>query len=196
MLESLKGLNIVVFDLELKENPMDLPNKWQDFDKMGISSAVLYDFKIDRYLIYTDKNMQECADRINKSTVCVGFNQNNFDFKVIDASGFSIKTGNFNSIDIMQDIQRVLHLTGKNRKGTGLAPTGEANFGRGKIGAGAHAPQLFKEGKWGDLITYNLDDVALTRDLFVLAVKQGYIETAKGRANLNYREMIFGTLVC
>ena len=49
-------------------------------------------------------------------------------------------------------------------------------LGEGKLlGDGAFAPQKAREGRWGELFTYCLGDVKLTRDLFRHIAKYGYI---------------------
>lgn len=51
-----------------------------------------------------------------------------------------------------------------------------------KTGHGAHAPALYQEQKFDELLAYNLNDVRLTRKLFDFARKYGYLVDRMGRS--------------
>jgi len=51
--------------------------------------------------------------------------------------------------------------------------------GQGKIANGAQAPVWFKEGRWGEVCNYCVDDVTLERDLTVFVDKYGFVVNGK-----------------
>jgi hypothetical protein len=71
---------------------------------------------------------------------------------------------------------------------------GEGTIGKRKTGHGAHAPELFRDGKFDELFAYNLNDVRLTRQLFEFIRKYRFVIDRKGRVikfdDLYFLEMI------
>ena len=57
----------------------------------------------------------------------------------------------------------------------------EGTFGLRKSGHGAHAPVLYQEENYGELLAYNLHDVRLTRKLFEFIIKYGFVVDRAGR---------------
>lgn len=57
----------------------------------------------------------------------------------------------------------------------------EGTFGLKKIGHGAHAPILYQQEKYAELLEYNLHDVRLTRKLYDFAMKFKFMVDRKGR---------------
>ena len=64
----------------------------------------------------------------------------------------------------------------------GLDGLAEGTLGLNKIGHGAKAPELYKDGKYEDLLAYNLQDVRLTRKLFEFVRFYHYLTDPLGRA--------------
>lgn len=61
-----------------------------------------------------------------------------------------------------------------------LEKVAQATLGRGKSGSGAHAPEMYQAGQFAQLHTYNMDDVDLTRDLFLFARRHGFLWVPDG----------------
>jgi len=57
----------------------------------------------------------------------------------------------------------------------------EGTFGLHKTGHGANAPILYQQGKIGELLEYNLNDVRLTKRLFDFIQKYGFVVDRAGR---------------
>ena len=58
----------------------------------------------------------------------------------------------------------------------------KATINMKKSGHGAHAPKLYKEKRYDELLEYNLQDVRLTKKLFEFISKWGYLIDGKGRS--------------
>lgn len=69
---------------------------------------------------------------------------------------------------------------GTRTKGYGLGALCERTLGLEKSGTGEHAPLLVRQGRWGDLFDYNLNDVFLTRSLFNFITTNGYVVDVDG----------------
>ena len=56
----------------------------------------------------------------------------------------------------------------------------KTNLGTGKNGLSLEAPNLYRDGKMEELKNYCLNDVKITKDLYELAKKQGYLTVPRG----------------
>jgi len=70
----------------------------------------------------------------------------------------------------------------RSRGGMKLDDISKATLGGkfGKSGSGADAPKLYKAGKYLDLLSYNLQDVRLTKQICEFAKQNKYLMTGKG----------------
>lgn len=188
---ALRGKNIVVFDVECKLSP-GVDCRWEEYDKMGISVAVLFDYKTMDYTVHTDRNMFDLFMRLMSADLIVGFNIEKFDIPLL-----------YGTIDVLikktgRTIQKDVHLTGEiydmylySRAATGWTP--DQHYPKGlkldnhligtfgidsvKTMDGAMAPRLFKENKKVELINYCIADVRRERDLFEYIVGTGEVIT-------------------
>jgi len=63
----------------------------------------------------------------------------------------------------------------------GLDGLAEGTFGLHKTGHGANAPILYQQGKYAELLEYNLNDVRLTKKLFDFIQEYGFVVDRSGR---------------
>jgi len=185
-------MKTVVFDLEIKKqivpaNPdernthqNELIEKgeavagWEQAHTAGISSGVAYCIEEDRYYIYGDNysDHSDLADQLAAADHVIGFNHWNFDYALL-AETVGLPLSHITDIDSppgerdLDLLQMAWAGHGKRVFGRGfsLGNLCEANFGEGKNGNGAHAPILYQQGKWGQLLNYNVRDVELTAKL-------------------------------
>lgn len=152
---------------------------WDDHGGMGISVIGAYDYKEDRYRVFTDSNKSEFLKLIDAGRLLVGFNNIKFDNKVIRAAwGFEID--DVGCYDILQEVWSGAGLGSEynheTHKHYGLDMCCRANFNNlEKTGHGALAPVMWQQGKIGDVIDYCLQDVRMTKILFDKILKDGYI---------------------
>ncbi len=188
---------IVVYDLEIKnciqgkneerDSNYEYCNGWTDYKGMGISSLVAYDFNARRYRIFGDENKKEFDELVDNSKFVVGFNSNKFDNKVVQAC-WGINILQERSFDIMKEIIKTVfdtENTNAHHKGFGLNATVKANFNNvGKSGHGANAPRLYQDGKLMELVDYNLEDVRITKMLFLQILNFGFIIDPRDNNNI------------
>lgn len=150
---------------------------WGDHAGMGISCICAYDYKTDRYRVFTESNKDQFADLIKKHVLLIGFNNINFDNKVIKAT-WDIDIEPRECYDILEKIKKVV--------GTfsvcSLDAYCKANFNQGKAGYGRHAPVEWQQGKIGNVIDYCLEDVRLTKKLFDTIQRDGSVIDPKNKA--------------
>lgn len=161
------GRNIIVYDLEIKEEIDGRKVTWNDHKLMGISVGVAYHYLTAEFKVYMDDNIAELAAHLHEAEIISGFNIMGFDNKVLDAT-----------IDAKGELARVLNLKSydllvESRKAAGWRenmpfPKGmklddhlKYTFGDQfmKTAHGAEAPLMWKNKELGRLISYCIDDV-------------------------------------
>lgn len=184
-LKDLKGKNIVVYDLEIK-NPIGANGvSWTDYDRMGISVGCAFDYRNMSYSVYLDDNIHDLVNRLNEpNTMLVGFNHTGFDNKLL--RGDSILTSR--GVSLKEELDLYCYdLLRVSRVGAGVSP-----FQKGfklqdhleamnlpfKTAEGALAPHWYQLGKMGQLISYCLNDVMTERSLFEKALETGKMACA------------------
>lgn len=175
----------IVLDVEIK-TPIDkLPDGWSSTHLMGVSCCVCYEMNTDRYLIYGDTKgeLEDLKMRVLKADRITTWNGWGFDFPVIFGLQKSKKVDQL--LGFSDDMLRRCWLSqqinpeeynANTHGGWSLDAVAKATLGsEGKTGSGASAPLLYKQGQWGRLVDYCLNDVKLTRDLCIHADKTGYL---------------------
>ena len=174
---------MLVLDLEIKkailgkgEAPLtDISycKGWGDHAGMGISVMVVYDYVEQRYRIFMDDNKDEFKDLIDSGRKVIGFNQINFDNRVLKAC-WDIDIPEDRNYDLLKACWAAVSKrenTRKNmHKGYGLNALCEANLGIEKSDNGAFAPHWWQQGKVGKVIDYCMQDVKMTKEFFDLVL--------------------------
>lgn len=179
------GLNIVVFDCEIKNVVDGKIVRWSDFHLMGHAVSCLYDYRSGNYGIFMLDNVDEMINRINEADLVVAFNNKGFDNKLLlgDPS-ITVKLRpdiDNNCYDMLEVTRRSVGWRG------GRFPSGmklddhlSAMFGADgmKSGDGAEAPALWQQKKLGKLCSYVIRDVNREKALFEAAWYDGVFKTA------------------
>jgi predicted PolB exonuclease-like 3'-5' exonuclease len=174
-------MRIVTFDLEI-EKPIPVRKGKPDWPaakrgECGMSCCVLYDNETERYHIYDMGTIDECLAHLNSADLIVSWNGREFDVPVLEAlSGHMILSKHCDLLAMLW--QRM----GGHRKGYKLDDVATRTLGHGKDGSGESAPKLAASGRWAELHTYCICDVALTRELFNHVQEYGSIEDTDGNA--------------
>lgn len=154
---------------------------FEDHENAGVSSIVTYSYELDTYNIFMDDNLPAFAYLVmdHKGPI-VGFNNIRFDNAVIShhvefgrrSQEEALKLLNDKSYDILAEIWKSLGLNENEfsnlHAGYGLDACCKANNIQGKTGHGAKAPVDYQEGRIGQLLDYNLNDVNITKKLLDL----------------------------
>lgn len=168
---------VITWDLEIAIDPEELGNDWEAVRRgaAGVSCICLYDTKTERVHTYGHQNLEECMAHLNDADLLVGFNTLSFDTPIMESlTDYTLLPHQY---DILAEIWRVLPSKRKGFKLKELGP--RMNLGH-KTRPGASAPALFKEGRFGELFDYCINDVMLTRRLANWINANGYILTPEG----------------
>lgn len=180
---------MLVFDLEiikaiLGRGEEQIPGieycqGWKDFVGMGISIVGVYDFRESKYRVFLEDNLNELQELIDDRKFCIGFNNENFDNKLLEAHGINIPEEK--SFDLLKAIKEVTGTT----KALGLGAICKANSNTSKNGDGALAPILWQQKQYGKVIDYCLNDVKMTLDILNIIAFNGCLTDPR-----NEKEMI------
>ena len=194
----------IVFDLEIA-NAVEDVGGWDFTGEMGVACAVVYEVKRDRYRIYDSSELEElqaCLDRADRITSWNGWN---FDLPVVygvnrpdwEASVYPDRPGGKDNLplrerscDLLRCAYQAQGLDPDKRSpahaGWKLTDVAEALGFGGKCEDGAMAPDMYKKGQWGKLMTYCLHDVKLTHLIENFGRKHGFL------TNLRKKVVTFG----
>jgi hypothetical protein len=146
---------------------------WSDYAGMGISVLCALEITADRigesarqYTI-VDENWQLFGELVASADFIVGFNNHNFDNKLVQAHGVEIPRSK--SYDIYVEIIDAAGLSNapfSYRKGYKLDDVARANNIPGKDGHGIMAPILYQTGKLDELHAYCMHDVEMTAEVY------------------------------
>ena len=172
---------IVIFDLETRKwasdlDPEDKENGWDLLrqGKGGASAICIYDTSLSWCYTYDDHSIAAAAKHLEAADVIVGFRSEKFDVPVVEGL-----LGRRLRIKQHYDIYTEMARANAERSIVGgkgdftLDTVSKRNLGRGKIDHGENARELARKGHYGALFNYCLDDVHLTRDLFVRICRDG-----------------------
>ena len=172
-LEDLTGRNIVVYDLEIKNEIEALPNKWASKDLMGISTAVSFDYRTMEYKVFMDDNVHELPERLNvPGTLIVAFNQISFDNAILRQDSLLVERGivlkpenELKSFDMYLESKKGAR-AGKFAKGFNLDAHLKQMGLTVKTANGAEAPGMYQRGEIAELVNYNVNDTKVEKELF------------------------------
>ena len=185
-----EGKKIAVFDLEIKKPIEECSRGWDSHDEMGVSVLCLYDYLTGRYRVFDDRNMREGLEILALHEIVVGFNTVNFDWRVLGAT-YPEMVRVSRDFDILREIWKSRgldpdHFDYRTHGGFKLDDVAFDTIGLRKTGNGAHAPLLYKEGRWAELVDYCLQDVKVEKELFEFIALNGYIIRYQNRLPVEF----------
>ncbi len=156
-----------VLDIETRRSAEEVGG-WHRADRMGISCAVLYDSRADRFFDYLQDQVPDLVAHMQTMDLVVGFNVKRFDYRVLSGHiDFDFQT--LPTLDILDEV--------KNQLGYRLSLNHLAaeTLDTRKTADGLQALRWWKEGRIQEIIQYCRMDVAVTRDLYLYGREKGYL---------------------
>jgi len=154
-------MKLVVFDVETKKAFDEVGGYYPD--KLGVSvSGVWYD---DKLRAFREEEFPEMFKIFETADRIVGFNSIDFDMPALSPYyvGDLQQLPNF---DLLQEVEKQVGYRVK------LDALAKETLGIQKGGNGLDAITYYHEGNWEKLIKYCLQDVEITRDLYLYGVKE------------------------
>jgi DEAD/DEAH box helicase domain-containing protein len=157
----------IVLDIETK-NSFDEVGGRDNLKKLDVSVVGVYSYDRDEYIAFDENEMEKLGEFLKKTQLIVTFAGVRFDLPVLEKYlNFNIHAiGHF---DILEAIEKSLG------RRISLAILAEANVSTGKSSHGLEAIEMYKRGEIDKLKEYCLQDVRVTKDIFELIKKQGYL---------------------
>jgi DEAD/DEAH box helicase domain-containing protein len=150
-------MNYIVFDIETKNTFDEVES--MDPCALDISVVGVYDSKTDQYTSYLEKDFPKLWPLLEKTDMLVTFNGDHFDIPLLNKY-YHGNLMQIKSLDLLKEVRAAL---GRRIKLDDLA---EATLGKNKIAHGLDAIKWWREGKIDMIITYCLEDVKITKELF------------------------------
>ncbi|MBF0467617.1 MAG: DEAD/DEAH box helicase [Desulfamplus sp.] len=162
-----KPLRFAVLDLETRRSAQEVGG-WNRADKMGVSCVVLYDSATDEYIEYLQDDIPELELRLQYFDLVIGFNIINFDYRVLaglsDFDFYSLPT-----LDLLAKVHKTLGYR------LSLDKLATHTLGTKKSADGLLALKWWKEGKVRQIIDYCIQDVRVTKDLYLFGKENHYL---------------------
>ncbi len=147
--------NIVYFDLETQKSAEEVGG-WNNISRMGMSIGVIYSTARGAYQIYSEKQVNDLINDLQRADLIVGFNNLRFDYEVLH--GYTtLDLRQLPTLDMMVDLQNKL------QHRLSLDSIATATFGVEKTAEGMQAIRWFKDGKLVEIAEYCCYDVKLTK---------------------------------
>ncbi len=157
--------NPIILDLETQNSFQDVGN---DLKKLKVSVVGIYEYATNQYLTFREEEFPQLFPKLEKASMLVGFNINKFDLPVL-APYYVGKMEQFHTLDMLEEVEKVLGFR------VSLDNLAQATLNLKKSGHGLKAIEFYRNNEWEKLISYCLDDVRITRELYEYGLKNNEI---------------------
>lgn len=160
--------DIIVLDLETKKT-FDEVGGQENRHLLGVTVVGVYSYNRDEYRGFREEEFGELLELFKNTKLVIGFNSISFDFTVLQPYYKDFDLGSIPHLDILDEIKNILGFRLK------LESVAQTTLGYGKSGSGLDAIKYHRNNEWDKLISYCLDDVKVTRELYEYGLEHGYI---------------------
>lgn len=160
-------MDTIVLDIETKNTFGDVGGQSRLLD-LEMSVVGTYSYKKDTYFCFEESNFVDLKKLLQTPAILVGFSCNKFDFPILNKS-LGLNLMQYPRIDLSDEIEM------RTGRWVGLDALAQTNLDMKKPHSGIMAPILYAEGRIDELKAYCLNDVAMTKKLFDLIKKQGFL---------------------
>ncbi len=170
-------MDTLVIDIETKNTFADVGGQ-QYLDALETSFVGIYSYNRNEYLSFFETEFEKLGRLLQTAGLVIGFSITRFDIPVMRKyyeAGNKFSTGlNFNiyaleRYDLLDEIEQAIGVR------ISLDLLAKENLHIGKTHHGLEAVKFYKEGNLEELKNYCLNDVKITKELYDLAKRQGYL---------------------
>ncbi len=162
--------DIVYFDLETRRTANDVGG-WGNKGQMGISVAVTFSTRQNRYHIYQEHEVQDLIKQLLRADLVVGFNHISFDYEVLMGHTIMELRDQIQSLDLMVDLEKRL---GHRLKLDAVATA--TLGGLSKTADGLDAIRWWRQGEIMKIAEYCCFDVKVTKCVHEYGVEHGHVK--------------------
>ncbi len=195
-------MDTLVIDIETKNTFADVGGQ-QYLDALETSFVGIYSYNRNEYLSFFETDFEKLGRLLQTAGLVIGFSITRFDIPVMRKYyelGNKFSTGlNFNiyaleRYDLLDEIEQAIGVR------ISLDLLAKENLHIGKTHHGLEAVKFYKEGNFEELKNYCLNDVKITKELYDLAKRQGYLMVprkdngAPTRADLKFAPLVPSSL--
>lgn len=169
--------NPIVLDLETQHSFQEVGH---DPKKLKVSVVCIHDYATNEYLSFREEDFSKLFPRLERASLLVGFNINKFDLPVLSPY-YVGKMSQFKTLDMLEEVEKELGFR------VALDDLAKATLGTKKSGHGLMAIEYFRNGEWDKLISYCLEDVRITRELYEYGLKNSklYFNDFRGKKEIS-----------
>jgi DEAD/DEAH box helicase domain-containing protein len=160
-------MDTLVIDIETKNSFQDVGGR-ENLEKLEISIIGVYSYKEDKYFVFEEKDFPELGKMLQKAQLIITFAGKRFDIPIMEKY-FNFSVSDIRHYDILEEVEKKLG------RRIGLNVLAEANIGLKKTGESIDAIYLYEKGEIEKLKEYCLNDVKLTKELYDLIKRQGFL---------------------
>ncbi len=157
----------ITFDLETKNIFQDVGSN--DPVDLDISVVCIHDSETGQFSSYFENDFNKLWPIFEQADMLITWNGDHFDIPLLNKY-YPGDLSKIKSLDLMKEMQKVL---GRRLK---LDTVGEATLGKNKTGHGLDAIHWWQNGELDKLVSYCIEDVRLTRDLYDFAMKNKHLK--------------------
>lgn len=157
----------IVLDIETKNSFEDVGGR-DGVKKLDVSVVGLYSYDDDKYIAFDEHEMDKLGELLKRTQLIITFAGARFDLPVLEKY-LNLNIYSIAHYDILEAVEKNLG------RRIGLGILAEANIGAGKSSHGMEAIEMYKRGEIQKLKDYCLQDVKITKDIYELIKKQGYL---------------------
>jgi len=157
----------LVIDIETSNTFADVGGH-QNLHDLKVSLIGVYSYNADKFFAFDETKIHEFGPMLQRAGLVVGFAINRFDIPVLKKH-YHFDLMALPRLDLLEEIELVFGAR------VSLNVLAKANLGLEKTHHGLEAVKLYAEGNMEELKNYCLNDVKLTKNLYELAKRQGYL---------------------
>jgi len=157
----------LVIDIETKNTFTEVGGQ-DHLRDLEISFVGVYSYNQNSYLSFFEHQLGELDKLLQNAGLIIGFSINRFDIPILNKH-CSFDLFSVPRLDLLDEIELELG------QRVSLDILAKTNLGIGKTHHGLEAIKFYREGDLKSLENYCLNDVKITKELYELAKKQGYL---------------------
>ncbi len=178
--ETTESPRVLYFDLETQKSA-DEVGGWSNSHLMKLAVGVVWDSREKRHFTYLEQDAVKLAEKLQSADLVVGFNVIGFYYSVLQP---------YSPCDLQEipTFDMLMYVHKKLGHRLSLNSIAQATLNAKKSADGLISLQWYKEGKMDKIIEYCIQDVEITRDVFLHGVEKGFLQydsRSKGRQRMD-----------